>query len=170
MLVGLCALMFAFTGPLLLSTATGAGAVSYTPPAIETQPVTAPSGTLTLNGSGFIPFANVEVFLGGTPLGTTTTTANGTFAFTFTAPANLGTYELTATDGTNDLTTTFRVTAGGEGGGSGDLPYTGSSSSMWLTQLGVGLLAVGAVIVAVVRTTGRKRSDERIGQRTDVNA
>ena len=165
MLVGLCALIFAFTGPVLLSTATGAAAVSYTPPAIETRPVTAPSGTMTLNGSGFIPLANVEVFLGGTPLGTTTSTGTGTFSFTFTAPANLGTYELTATDGTNNLTTTFRVTAGGEGGGGG-LPYTGSSSSMWLAQLGVGLLAVGAVIVAIVRTTGRKRSDEHV----DVNA
>jgi hypothetical protein len=166
MLAGLLTLMFVVAGPLLLGTAIGAEAVSYTPPAIETQPVAPPSGTMTLTGSGFIPFANVEIFLGGTPLGTTTSTADGTFSFTFKAPANLGTYELTATDGSNDLTTTFRVTTGGEGGGSGGLPFTGTSSSTWLAQLGVGLLAVGALIVAVVRTSARKRSDER----ADVNA
>ena len=161
MILGLFALTFLLAGSMLMSSTSGAGAVEYTPPAIDTKPVTAPSGSMTLNGTGFIPFSTVDIFLGGASLGTATASSTGTFSFNFQAPANLGTYQLSATDGTNDLTTSFRVVADG-GGGGGGLPATGSSSSSWLTQLGVGLLALGAIIVALVRAKSRKPSEARV--------
>lgn len=161
-ILGLIALSFVFVSSMLIGATSNAGAVSYTPPAIDTNPVAPPSGPMTLTGTGFIPNSTIEIFINGVPLGTTTASPDGTFSFNFQAPANLGTYQLSATDGTNDLTTDFRVVANGGGGG---LPITGSSSSSWLTQIGVGLLALGAIVVALVRSKSRKASDDRI----DVN-
>lgn len=163
MILGLFALAFLMGGSSILVAGT-AGAVSYTPPAIDTKPVTPPSGEMTLNGTGFIPNSTVTITIDGVPLGTTTVSPSGTFSFNFQAPSNLGTYQLSATDGTNDLTTSFRVTTGG--GGGGELPFTGSSSSSWLTQFGVGLLALGAIIVAIVRSKSRTSPAKRV----DINA
>ena len=160
LLLGLLALTFAVAAPMTLTAAPIAGAQSYTPPAIDTKPVTDPNGSMTLTGSGFIPGSTVVISIDGKPIGTTTVAPNGTFSFNFTAPANIGAYQISATDGSNSLTTIFRVETGG--GGGGGLPYTGSSSSSWLLRLGVGLLAVGAVLVALVRTTARRRTHERV--------
>lgn len=165
LLLGLLALTFAVAAPVTLAAAPTAGAESYTPPAIDTKPVTDPNGSMTLNGSGFIPGSTVVVSIDGTPIGTTTVRPDGTFSFNFNAPPNIGPYQISATDGSNNLTTTFRVETGG--GGGGGLPYTGSSSSSWLLRLGVGLLAVGAVLVALVRTTARRHTDERDREHVD---
>lgn len=148
-----------------IMTGSVSGALSYTPPAIETKPVTEPNGSMTLNGTGFIPGATVEISIDGEPIGSTTVRPDGSFSFNFTAPPNVGPYQISATDGTNDLTTTFRVeTGGGGGGGGGGLPYTGTSSTPWLIRVGVGLLAVGAVFVALVRNADRRRRIERIAR------
>lgn len=164
LILGLFALMIVLAGSMLFGVSSTAGALSYAPPEIGTKPVTPPSGPMTLTGTGFIPNSTIEIFIDGTPLGTTTASPTGTFSFNFEAPSTIGTFQLSATDGTNDLTTDFRVVAGG-GGGGGGLPVTGSSSSSWLTQIGVGLLALGAIVVALVRSKSRKSSDDRI----DVN-
>jgi LPXTG-motif cell wall-anchored protein len=142
--------------------ATTAGALTYTPPAIETKPCAAPSEAMTLNGSGFVPGAVAEISLGGNVLGTVVVSPSGTFSFGLTAPNATGTYQLTASDGTNNLSTTFRVATNcsGGGGGGGGLPYTGTSSTPWLVRVGVGLLAVGAAFVALVRA--RRRDADRI--------
>ena len=164
MVLGLVALTFVLSGSMLFGGSTIAGSLSYTPPVIDTKPVTPPSGPMTLTGAGFIPNSTIEIFLNDVPLGTTTASPTATCSFNFQAPPNLGTFEVHATDGTNDLTTSFRVVA--DGGGGGGLPFTGSSSSSWLTQIGVGLLAAGAIIVALVRSKARKSDQEKI----DINA
>jgi len=160
-LFGTVALLVAVAFPAL--TATASGALSYTPPAIETKPCAAPSEAMTLNGSGFVPGAVAEISLGReSELGTVVVSPSGTFSFGLTAPNATGTYQLTASDGTNNLSTTFRVATNcsGGGGGGGGLPYTGTSSTPWLVRVGVGLLAVGAAFVALVRT--RRRDADRI--------
>jgi len=161
-LFGSLALVMAIAVPVM--TAGVGGALSYTPPALETKPCAAPSEAMTLNGSGFVPGAVAEISLGGTVLGTVVVSPSGTFSFGFTAPNATGSYQLSASDGTNSLSTTFRVAtncSGGGGGGGGGLPYTGTSSTPWLVRVGVGLLAVGAAFVALLRTTGRRRETER---------
>lgn len=160
-LLGTLALLLGAVVPVL--TVTAAGAISYTPPAIETKPCAAPNESMTLNGSGFVPGATVVVALAGTSIGSTTVAPDGSFSFAFRAPSITGSYEIAAGDGTNSLTTTFRVDAncgGGGGGGGGRLPYTGSSSTSWLVPVGVGLLAVGTVLVAAVRSPARRRRSE----------
>lgn len=142
-----------------IMTGSVSGALSYTPPAIETKPVTEPNGSMTLNGTGFIPGSTVDISIDGNPIGSTTVRPDGSFSFNFTAPPNVGPYQISATDGSNSLTTTFRVETGGGGGGGGGLPYTGASSSPWLVQLGVGLLAVGGLLVALVRPSTRRRAE-----------
>ena len=157
-LFGLLALLV--TTAVTVAVAPASGAITYPPASIETKPVTQPNGSMTLTGVGFTPGATVQVSLDGAPIGTTTAAPDGTFTFNFTAPAKVGPYQISANDGTNNLTTTFRVETGG-GGGGGGLPYTGTSSTPWLIRIGIGLLAVGGVFLALVRSPARRREADR---------
>lgn len=157
-LLGSTALLLVAALPVFIAPA--AGAVDYPPPAIDTKPVTEPNGPMTVDGTGFTPGCAVVVSLDGTPIGTTTVAPNGTFSFNFKAPAAVGPHQVSASGCADTLTTTFRVETGGGGGGGGGLPYTGSSSTPWLVRVGVGLVAAGAVILALVRSPARRRSEK----------
>ena len=76
------------------------------------------------------------------------------------APTEPGPHKATVTDGVNTLVFNFVVDAAAGGAGSaggatpvqaGALPYTGGNSTPF-AQIGLALLAVGALITIMVRT------------------
>lgn len=127
--------------------------------------ITVPGGvlgeTITADCVGFPANTEVTFALNGRVLGTTTTDANGGCAFTFPSPTDCGTFTLTATAGDLVRTTTFEITGCESGGAapvrtSGTLPYTGSDSSLPLAQIGVAVLAAGALLTFGVRRVRAK--------------
>jgi LPXTG-motif cell wall-anchored protein len=131
-----------------------------------------PGGAVSITAKTFTPGSTVDVKLDGTALATATadgagvitldatvpeTTTNGSHTITATGPgSDNAPLDLTATiDVTScEQTTTTTVAAGG---GGGNLPRTGSDSTMNLVRVGLGLAALGGVLLAVA-TKRRRRS------------
>lgn len=134
----------AFTVPASAQTTSTGGT-----PVIIVPPSGPPGGVTTLTGDGFPPGNEVTVTLDGVVLGTVLVRPDGTFSFDFQLPTECGTYTLTATDGTIVRTSEIAVT-GCAVTPSGALPFTGGDSAPIL-QVGVALLAAGALITLVVR-------------------
>lgn len=118
-------------------------------PVIIVPPSGPPGGETTITGDGFPPGSEVTVSLDGVVLGTVLVRPDGTFAFDLQLPTECGTYTVTATDGSIVRTSEISVT-GCAVTPSGTLPFTGGDSAPIL-QIGVALLAAGALITLVVR-------------------
>ena len=134
-------------GVVVLTALAAPAAAQQYPPAVNSLTVSdttpTPGQTISIEGRTFAAGSTTTVAL--TPV-----------------PVTLGSHTLTATgpapDGTTlSLSLTLNVVAAGGSGsgtGSGPLPNTGSDSSIPLAQVGLGLAALGGVVVALA---GRRR-------------
>lgn len=151
--------------------ASAASAAGYPP---------APSPTLSANPGTVVVNTEFEATGGGFTAGPVTVVIEGTdisveteafapsgfhpaaaavgagFVVTMPAPGTPGPYTLTATDSVGGTASaSIMVTQAGTqppaGGGSGELPRTGSNSSGLIAAGAAGLLGAGAVVVAISR-------------------
>ena len=129
----------------------------------------APGQTITIVARGFQPGTDVTFTLYSQPvnLGTATADAAGNATLQATIPANIapGTHTIEATGiGADGLprTVTLQITvvAPGGGAGAGDLPRTGSDSAIPMSQIAVGAIALGGLMVLVAGKR-RNRTDAR---------
>ena len=157
-------------GVVVLTALAAPAAAQQYPPAVNSLTVSdttpTPGQTISIEGCTFAAGSTTTVALTTVPvtLGTPTADAAGVIRLDGTIPADitLGSHTLTATgpapDGTTlSLSLTLNVVAAGGSGsgtGSGPLPNTGSDSSIPLAQVGLGLAALGGVVVALA---GRRR-------------
>ena len=114
-------------------------------------------GTVTFSGCGFAPGATVTIAEDGQREGTVTAGSNGCFSTTVTVNG-AGSSVLTATGadadgGTLTVTATVRVLAAS--GGTGGLAATGADGTTTQVWAGIGLLGLGAGMVAL--TVSRRR-------------
>lgn len=131
-----------------------------------------PGGAVTITAKTFTPGSTVDVRLDGAPLATPTADAEGVITVEATVPDTtpVGSHTITATGPGSDsapldLTATIDVTSCDQattttvaaGGGGGNLPRTGSDGSMTLARIGLGLAALGGVLLAVA-TKRRRRA------------
>ena len=153
----------------IVAMAAPAGAQQY-PPAVNSLTISdttpTPCQTVSLEGRTFAAGSTVKVTLKPGPvLGTAIANAAGVIAMQATIPTDtpLGAHTITA-DGTapdgSPLSLSVSLTVvpaqacgapagAGPGAGRGNLPHTGSDSSIPLAKLGLGLAAVGGLITAV---------------------
>ena len=135
--------LFAFAGT--------ASAQEYSGATLETPPTAEVLGEVTTRCVGFPPDTDVTFTLNGTTLGTVMTDGAGDCSFTFEMPAECGTYTLVATGGGVSRSSTITVPCPAPAPvAAGALPYTGGDSAP-IAQLGIALLAVGALVTFVVR-------------------
>jgi LPXTG-motif cell wall-anchored protein len=120
------------------------------------------AGVIDLDCSGFLPGTEVNVTLDGEVLGSGLVRPDGTVALDANLPAECGTYNLAVSGG--GVTRTTQVTvpcAPGAAPGAvtpaGTLPYTGSDSAP-IAQIGVALLAAGALVTFAVRQRGKAQA------------
>ena len=168
--------LIALGGMVVLAMAAPAAAQQY-PPAVNSLTVSdttpSPGQTITIEGRTFAPGSTATVVLNSDPvtLGSATADALGVIALQATIPTDtpLGAHTLVATGPAPNgqmLTLSLAiqvVPAEGSGGGSGggNLPNTGSNSTLPLAQVGLGLLALGGVIYAIA---AKRRRGARQGQ------
>lgn len=102
----------------------------------------------------FEPGSTVSFSVAGSGVGQAVADADGVASLAYTVPPGTGDIVVTASgtgcDGSPlalDITLTRVTTAGG----GGDLPRTGTDSTVSLAQLGVGVAAVGVLLVLVTR-------------------
>jgi len=118
---------------------------------------------ITVTACCFAPGSTVTFTLEGLVVGTATADANGVATLTFTMPdLGPGTYRLEASGTGADgqplvVSTTLTVGGTGRGAGSGALPTTGSDSSLPMSQIGIGAVAGGGLLVLLAK----KRRDSR---------
>ncbi len=145
----------------LVSFAGAASAQEYSGVAIEAPPTAEVLGLVTVTFVGFpgdtsIAFTLTRTATGSTTvdLGSTTSAADGSGTLTFRMPAECGSYTLEATGGGVSRSTTITAPCATTGPATpvraGALPYTGTESAP-LVQMGIALLAVGALVTFVVR-------------------
>lgn len=116
-----------------------------------------PGQTITVNGEGAPASSAVSASLDGAQVGSGTSSAAGIFSFPATIPSTAsGTETLSIDCGTNGVlgltltvnpaatTTTAAVAAG-------DLPRTGSSSTLPMAQVGAAVLLLGGGALALAR-------------------
>lgn len=123
-----------------------------------------PGEVVHIIGTGFPPNSSVPVLANGTLIGTAVTDAAGGFDLTWTVPATATagtTYEFTADCGTITPHTSIQVSAvtATTSVPTGNLPSTGSSSTMPLLASGVAMVVLGGLILLATR----KRT-QRAGQ------
>ena len=86
--------------------------VSVTPSAQITGTSGYAGTTITLSGSAFVPNATLTVKYDSTTIATTQIDSNGSFTVNFKAPVSqIGAHNISATDGVNNPTFTFNLTA-----------------------------------------------------------
>lgn len=120
-------------------------------------------GTIIFEGTGWPPNSTLELFVNDEPIGSVVTDANGAWTFQYVVPANAsGTQTATVACGSFVLSTQFTVTAGtapapsaGPGAGATTLPVTGSDSLSWV-QIGIALVALGAVLLYLSKRRNRQ--------------
>lgn len=135
-------------------------ASAQTPPPAEYPPVTCTvqvtiSGntvTVIVTCTGFQPGVTITVTIDGAVAGETVVGPNGEAVLDADIANTCGAHTFSATDGTTTVDGTFDVPCGPATPvqPAGTLPFTGSDS-LPVAQLGVALLAVGALITVVVR-------------------
>jgi LPXTG-motif cell wall-anchored protein len=147
----------------LLVAMTGTAFAQYVPgePGIIVDPGTVQvGGTIEVQGSGCPRDTTVSIYVGDTLVATTTTAADdGTGSFDvkgIVLPPSLGPgdYIVHARCGTLDLTSVLSISAVAPTttvATTGTLPTTGSNSTGLLVPVGVGLVAVGGLVVLATR-------------------
>jgi LPXTG-motif cell wall-anchored protein len=125
---------------------------------IEISPLTvAPGGTVTISGSGFPPNVIVPLLFNGEQFASPVTDETGAFAVQFVVPADIGagvvTFEVVC--GAFTLSANLNVAVGSVP--PGQLPGTGSDSTLPLIQLSIALLAGGALLLFLARRQSRRR-------------
>jgi len=154
----------AFAIAAMLALFAGSASAQYEPTGSQVLSDTTvrPGDTITVSGTGCPANASVTTtFDRSTVLGSTTAGSDGTFSLSVTIPSDAvpGRHTITSTCGDLVLSSTITVlgastgTGGstGTGTGGGALPRTGTNSTVPLTQIGVGLLAIGGVLMIVAR-------------------
>jgi LPXTG-motif cell wall-anchored protein len=142
-----------------LSVAGTAYAQSYGTPVVQSSDPTPEQGqTITVSGSGCPPNSDVELLLDGQPAGSTTSNSDGSYSGSVTIPPDesTGTHSVTANCGTEVLAFEIEVqpmgsTAAAAGTSGSGLARTGSSSTVPLTTVALGLLAAGGLFVVIAR-------------------
>ncbi|MBK5224749.1 MAG: hypothetical protein JJE52_18120 [Acidimicrobiia bacterium] len=118
-----------------------------------------PGGTIVIAGTGCAPGQTVNAFISDSPAGSTTANASGAFSASITAPTTPGQYRINAVCGTQVFGIVVNVgglgapptqAPGGDTGGAGELPVTGSNS-LPLVKVGAVLIAAGGIAVLAVR-------------------
>lgn len=157
----------ALAAVLLFATAGAAGAQTYPPAVTESVAVsdTTPAlgQPLTITAEGFLPGSTSTFTLFSAPvvLGSATVNAQGVVSLTATIPSNTtpGAHRIevtgTGADG-QPLTVVQSITVTGAAGAS--LPTTGSDSALPLTQIAIGVMAFGGMMVVMAnkrRTASR---------------
>lgn len=154
----------------IVAMAAPAGAQQY-PPAVNSLTISdatpTPCQTISLEGRTFATGSTVTVTLlpESVALGTAVADAAGAITLQATMPTDtpLGAHTITATGtapGGSPLSLSVSITVvaaencgagagAGAGAGKGNLPHTGSDSSIPLAKLGLGLAALGGLITAV---------------------
>jgi titin len=130
-----------------------------------------PGQTVTVIGTGFLPYSTVSIVIYSTPvnLGMATTDANGAFTKTVTVPSSLaaGSHSLVAygVDPSGNLhslrmNVTVPPAAGSSGGSNRALAYTGLDiNPLAFVVAGGGLLLAGLVLLVVSRTRRQEAGD-----------
>jgi len=164
MLVGVAALLFVaasafFVAPAGAQTSCSASP-TYNPSAtLGASPITVTQGqSVTITGTGFAPNCSVTVTALGQTVTTTTDAAGGFTAVFSTAGIAPGSYIATAVQSDLSLSTNFNVVAAAVQPvvtaapvSTGTLPTTGSNSTAPMVSAGLGLLAVGGLLVLFAR-------------------
>lgn len=157
----------ALAAVLLFATAGVAGAQTYPPadtPSVEASDTTpAPGQQITLTADGFLPGSSSTFTLFSAPvvLGTATANAQGVASLTTAIPANTtpGSHrvEVSGTGANGQpLTVVLPITVTGAAGS--NLPTTGTDSALPLTQIAIGVMAFGGLMVVMAnkrRTANR---------------
>jgi hypothetical protein len=126
-------------------------APGYQLASIIVPPRAAVAGEVTVRCVGFPPDTPVTFTLDGVVLGSTVTDANGDCTFTFRMPDRCGTFTLVASGGGVTRTSTIEVPCPAPPvRAAGALPFTGGDSAP-IAQMGIALLAAGALVTLVVR-------------------
>jgi LPXTG-motif cell wall-anchored protein len=115
--------------------------------------VVSAGGEIIFEGTGWPPNVTLQLSVNGQQVGSVTTDAQGSWSFTYTVPANAsGTQTAEVSCGSFVLSTQFSVssTAPITGTTTTPLPVTGSDSLSWV-QMGIALIALGAVLVYLTR-------------------
>jgi LPXTG-motif cell wall-anchored protein len=116
--------------------------------------VVSAGGEIVFEGTGWPPNVTLQISVNGQQIGSVTTNAQGSWSFTYTVPANAsGTQTAEVSCGSFVLSTQFNVIGAAgpiTGGTTTPLPVTGSDSLSWV-QMGIALIALGAVLVYLTR-------------------
>lgn len=138
-----------------------AGAQSYPGCAAEFSEVAVdPGDTITITGTNAQPGEEVVASIEGDVIGRGTATDDGEFSFTASIPTNLapGTYTVQVSCGALGAVISTTITVGPvtspPGPPPGRLPKTGAGGTVPLTQIAIGLVAVGGLVAL----TSRRRS------------
>jgi len=114
--------------------------------------------TINIDCEGFPPGTEVVITLNGEVLGTGVVRADGTIDANVALPTECGTYDLTISAGGVSRTSQLNVPCAPSAvTPAGTLPYTGSDSAP-IAQIGVALLAAGALVTFVVRQRGKAQA------------
>ena len=133
---------------------------TYNPSAaIGANPITVTQGqSVTITGTGFAPNCSVTVTALGQSVTVTTDAAGGFTAVFSTTGVAPGSYIATAVQSNLSLSTNFNVVAAAVTPvttatpvTTGSLPVTGSNSTTTYVSAGLGLLAVGGMLVLFAR-------------------
>jgi LPXTG-motif cell wall-anchored protein len=112
-----------------------------------------PGQTVTVSGTGAADGGTVSASIADNEIATGTADAAGAFEFEATIPASAtGTVSLAVSCGANRGTFPITLTVVA---GSGNLPATGTSSTIPLTLIALGALAVGGVVLGGARLRTR---------------
>lgn len=156
----------ALTAALLLTTIGVAQAQTY-PPGGNTvtanDTTVAPGDPITLSAQIFQSGATVTFTMFSAPvvLGTATANSSGVATLTTTIPAGTaaGTHTIEATGtGANGqpLTVSMTITVAAAGTG---IPVTGSSNTLPMTQIGLGVIVVGGLLVLAASKRRSSKAD-----------
>jgi LPXTG-motif cell wall-anchored protein len=117
-------------------------------------------GEIVFEGTGWPPNVTLQLSVNGQQVGSVTTSASGAWSFTYTVPANAsGTQTAEVSCGSFVLSTQFSVStsvAPVTGTTTTPLPVTGSDSLSW-AQMGIALIALGAVLVYLTRRRSQRQ-------------
>jgi hypothetical protein len=116
----------------------------------------APGGTITISGAGATPNCTVAATENGTRIGSGTASSTGSFSFSVTVLAAVGTETVTVGCEGSSAVASLTLTVGAAPPGPvvtspGGLARTGSSDAIPATTIAIGLITAGAVVLGLSR-------------------